>query len=146
MNDMVYQEFLEHSFETVKALDECAPKTRLAYLSNYIFDFTTYDQEIDELFASKAVEVCGAINDSVTFSYIEQPENYKWFLLMCNMPFFFDRIEWGTSIRGAWWRKSIKLDSCGLWIGEEQASEMTFGLHEWERFIDAMTLFSRKTE
>lgn len=53
------------------------------------------------LFARKAVEVCAAINDRQTFDYINDPNDYLWYLLMCNMPFFAERLECGISIRGA---------------------------------------------
>ena len=90
---MNYKEILKHSFEVEKAEVECLPTSRLEYLANYIFDFMTYDEEMDRLFAEKAVEVCAAINDGKTFEYIKDPENYRWLLLMCNMPFFINRLE-----------------------------------------------------
>lgn len=144
---MDYGELLEHSFNSELAISECPPQSRLEYLSDHIFNFTTYDSEMSEIFATKAVEVCIAINDSKTFEYIKEPENYKWFLLMCNMPFFEPRLEWGTSIRGAWWGarhdRPIELDSCGLWNGEEQIVEtLKFGYDEWRKFIAAMIEFA----
>ena len=141
-----YLALLEHSFEVDRQRRDCAPESRLAYLSNHIFDFTTYDSGMDELFGAKAVEVCAAINDRKTFDYIEDPENHRWYLLMCNMPFFADRLEWGTSIRGAWWSgqpgEQIELDSCGLWIGEEQCTELKFSDDEWKSFIAAVVKFA----
>lgn len=147
-----YLKLLEHSFEVVKSCSECAPESRLAYLSEHIFNFTTYDSEMDELFAAKAVEVCYAINNGATFYYIKKSENYKWFLLMCNMPFFEGKLEWGTSIRGAWWGarpgRQIELDSCGLWMGDQQLTEtLKFGNDEWKLFIAAVIEFaSAKTD
>lgn len=145
--DMDYKTLLEHSFDVVKACYGCSPESRLAYLSLYIFDFTTYDSEMGELFAAKAVEVCAAINSRTTFEYIKEPEQYKWFLLMCNMPFFTDKLEWGTSIRGAWWGarpgRQIELDSCGIWIGDEQCTEtLKFGNDDWRQFIAAVIEFA----
>lgn len=119
------------------------PLTQLEYLGEYIFDFTTYEGEYSQLFAKKALEVCKAISDRQTFEYIVQPENRLWYLLMVNMPFFADRIEWGTSIRGAWWRHQIELDSCGLWIGDNQiAGTLNFDQGEWHKFIDAVIEFA----
>lgn len=144
---MNYLNMLEHSFEVEKTGRDCAPESRLAYLSESIFNFTTYAPEMDELFAAKAVEVCAAINNRTTFDYIKEPEPYKWFLLMCNMPFFEGKLEWGTSIRGAWWGarpgRQIELDSCGLWIGDEQLIDtLKFSTDEWKRFISAVIEFS----
>ena len=94
--------------------------SRLGYLSVHVFDFTTYDSEIDELFAEKALEVCLAITSGKTFEYQkESDDNYRWYLIMCNMPFFVDKLEWGTSIRGAWWdlhgNDHFEINSCGLY-------------------------------
>lgn len=146
---MDYLNLLEHSFEVSKELGECPPMSRLAFLSESVFDFTTYDSEMDELFARRAVEVCEAINTKTTFEYIEDEENYRWYLLMCNMLFFADKLDWGGSIRGAWWgggmSGKIEFQSCGLWDGDKQlSSPMKFSVEEWEMFIGAVIEFSRR--
>lgn len=116
--------------------------SRLEYLGNFIFDFTTYDGSMSELFASKALEVCSAISGKTTFQYIEDPLNYQWSLLMCNMPFFAKRLEWGTSIRGAWWDgPKIKLDSCGL-CGYDQVEALELTTAQWHEFIEALIEFA----
>ena len=121
-------------------------ESRLEYLSDKIFNFATYDSEMAELFASKAIEVCKAITERKTFEYIGSKENYKWFLLMCNIPFFSERIEWGTSIRGAWWRDST-FNSCGLFDGENQITdELKFSAEEWANFVGAIVEFANENE
>lgn len=144
---MDYKELLEHSFDVERESNECPPKSRVAYLSESIFNFTTYDSSIDELFGRKAVEVCAAITNGTTFDYIKNQDDYEWFLLMCNIPFFADKIEWGTSIRGAWWGafpgKQIELQSCGLWFGDEQIVDaMRFSNDDWKRFMKAVVEFA----
>jgi|SRR6185369_188246 len=136
-------ELLRHSWLMANYSHEL---TRLEYLSDYIFDFTTYDGAMSELFASKAVEVCNAISRKETFDYIKDEENYKWYLLMCNMPFFAERLEWGTSIRGAWWRLHQTLESCGIYRDEEQVLKVEFDPEQWEYFIQALIEFSRETD
>jgi len=141
---MNYRLLLEHSFDVSKRMDECPPRGRLDYLSQHIFDFTTYDSAVDELFAGKAVEVCNAITNRTTFEYIETEEGNLWYLLMCNMPFFYPRLDWGTSIRGAWWGNgAITFQSCGLYVEEDQLSEpLTFSHDEWESFMRAVVEFA----
>jgi len=140
---MDYLKFLEHSFEVENEVSECRPNSRLEYLADHIFNFTTYDSEMSELFAGKAVEVCAAITDGKTFEYIEDHENYKWYLLMCNMPFFSEKLEWGSSIRGAWWNQKITFQSLGLWKGDEQVTEvMDFSETEWKLFVDSILEFA----
>jgi hypothetical protein len=136
---MDYLQLLEHSHSVERE------SSRLVYLSEHIFDFTTYDDAVSEMFARVALDICEAISDGTTFEYIKIPTNYHWYLAMCNMPFFADRIEWGTSIRGAWWVNSVTLDSCGLWVGEDQLIErLFFSEREWAKFISAVIQFGRK--
>ena len=120
--------------------------SRLEYLAEHIFDFTTYESEYSELFARKALEVCAAISDRKTFEYINEPEGRLWYMLMVNMPFFADKLEWGTSIRGAWWseppHKKIEFSSCGLFLDGEQLQEtMEFTREQWQAFISALVAF-----
>lgn len=77
--------------------------TKFEYLSSFVFDFTTYDEDMDETFVVSALVVCDAISNRTTFDYIKTPENYLWYLLLMNTPFFADQTSWGTSIRGAFW-------------------------------------------
>lgn len=118
--------------------------SRLEYLSREIFDFTTYDSAMDELFAEKACSVCCSITSGKTFDFISDAENYQWFLVMCNMPFFSGRLNWGTSIRGAWWEVcETEIRSCGL-VDEigNQILSLKFSCEEWNKFIEAIVEFS----
>lgn len=139
---MDYMALLEHSFQQEKG-DSEGVRSRLEFLAEFIFDFTTYDSEMAELFAAKAVEVCAAISHKATFEYIEDADQYRWFLLMCNMPFFAKRLEWGTSIRGAWWwHDQPSIVSTGIWSGDEQVLELKFARDEWSAFTSALEAFA----
>lgn len=70
-----------------------------------IFHLTTYDSSLDEFFVKKIIEVSKAILNRETFEYIEDKQNYIIYVLVCQMFNRFDWIEWGTSIRGAWFEK-----------------------------------------
>lgn len=138
-----YLKLLGHSFAMESQTSEGRDQSRLGYLAQHIFDFTTYESEADELFARKAVEVCAAITDSKTFDYIANPPARIWYLLMVNMPFFMPRLNWGGSIRGAWWdHEQPALNSCGLLVGQEQQTEWAFTLEEWEAFMRAVIAFA----
>ena len=141
---MNYLELLKHSYDVEKKDDcGCAPRNQMEYIGDYIFQFTTYDDDMTALFASKAVEVCAAITEGKTFDYIKDAENYRWYLLMCNTQFFAGKLNWGTSIRGAWWDSEIKFQSCGLWGGDEQlADDMKFTSDEWKLFMRAVVDFA----
>lgn len=145
---MDYLALLEHSYEVERSRGwGCPPETRLQYLSRSIFDFTTYDGGMDELFASWAVRVCDAITERTTFDMCGENagEEYQWYLIMLNIPFFAKRTTWGGSVRGAWWEDPISFQSCGLWDGDKQLAEsIRFRKQEWESFMRAVVAFARK--
>ena len=118
------------------------PVSKLEFLGDSVFDFTTYDREQTEMFARKAIEVCRAISENTTFEYIKNSDDYRWFLVMCNMPFFAKRINWGTSIRGAWWDGAGTYKSCGLWSDDHQVTELVLTADEWIEFVDSVVAFA----
>jgi len=139
-------EILDNSFAEVRShhYPEDAPDW-YEYLSSYIFGFDTDDAWIDKIFVIKALEVCSAINNRRVFNYIESnTNNYVWYVLMCNMPFFSKTLEFGCSIRSSFWH-SPTFQSLGLWFGEEQYIEpISFKEDEWKSFINALIEFAIK--
>lgn len=118
--------------------------SRLEFVCEYIFEIATYETEAAEFFAHKALDVCDAISKRTTFDYIEDLERKRWYLAIVNMPFFKDKITWGTSIRGAWWAGKINLDSCGLWLdGEQIIATLCLYSDEWEAFLAALSEFAK---
>ena len=123
--------------------------TPLEYLCGHIFDITTYAADQDEKIGKKVIEVIDAINNRTTFDYIKNEDDHTWYLLICNLPFFKKRLNWGTSIRGAWWDyehwndKMFKLSSCGL-VGDdgEQQTDWELSKDEWEDFMRACVEFA----
>lgn len=99
---MDYKAELEKRFKEQVEESECPPHSKLAFLGSDIFDFTTYDGAMDELLAKKMIEVIDCILNRKTFDYQNDDANYINYITMVNMPFMKDKIEWGTSIRGAW--------------------------------------------
>lgn len=141
---MDYTKLLEESYAV-----ECRSNmvsSRHEYLSEFIFDMTTYDSDYSEMFGREALAVCETINDGTTFEYIKDPERYRWYLMMVNTAFFRDRLDWGSSIRGAWWCSKQSLRSCGLWYdGRQVTDELEFSSAEdWATFVRAMVAFAKK--
>jgi hypothetical protein len=124
------------------------PCSKIDYICNQIMGIITYDCEQSEIIATKSLEVAEAITRKETYEYIKNPDNYTWYLMVCNLPFFAKRIEWGTSIRGAWWKndwrdtKKIHLNTCGLFMADgEQETDWYFTEDEWSEFILACVEF-----
>jgi hypothetical protein len=76
--------------------------TKYEWAANYIFDLCTYDGELDELFVKKIIEICKAIFDKTTYEYMKDKSKYITYILVCQLLDKFNWIDWGTSIRGAW--------------------------------------------
>jgi hypothetical protein len=142
-----YRRMLEEGYAAWRDVNpDGTPENRVAYLGDYIFGFTTYDADMSAEFATKALEVCRAITERKTFEYIKDRANYRWFLWVCNMPFFSCRLNWGTSIRGAWWDISTPnetdLDTTSFWLNGKQLTEpLQFSTEQWCEFIAALLAF-----
>lgn len=117
----------------------------LEFLSEYIFDITTYDSNASERMGRNALLVCLAITERKTIEYISDEDNYINYLNCVNFKFFTDKLSWGTSIRGAFWDifddKEFELKTCGLWRDGEQVLSLKFKESEWDSFIYAMKNF-----
>lgn len=140
---MDYSQLLERSFLQMAHTSE----SRLGYLAEHVFGFTTDSPSADELLAAKAVEVCAALGNRTMREYVSAKDGHLWFLLMFNMPFFAGRLDWGTSMTGSWWSvehgEFLELDSCGLWTETGQLLEpMRFTLDQWKEFINAVVAFA----
>lgn len=141
-----YLKILEHSFDDEVLCSECPPESRLSFVGDHIFDFTTYDDVMSAMFAAEAIKVALAISADETHEYIKDPSNYSWYLLMCNMPFFSEKIEWGTSIRGAWWdhdpTEKLFVESYVLYVEGKQLGRVSFTKEHWKLFIAALDTFT----
>lgn len=86
--------------------DEDCYDSKYEWAANEVFKLTTYDGNLDELFVKKIMEVCQAILDRKTYEYIEaSDENYIAYILTCQLLYRRDWINWGTSIRGAFFER-----------------------------------------
>lgn len=76
--------------------------TKYEWAASEVFDLTTYDGDLDKLFVKKIIEVLNVIFDRTTYDYIKDETNYITYILVCQLLEKFNWINWGTSIRGAW--------------------------------------------
>ena len=143
---MDYLQLLTHSHAIQNTY---LPKqTKHTYILSQIMGVYTYDDSLDTFLANKATEVALAITERTTFTYIKDETNYIWYITMLHWPFFAERIEWGTSIRGAWWDFSdttFKLNTCGLSnMNGEQITDWEFTSPQWEQLMKACYLYLRE--
>jgi hypothetical protein len=102
MTTMDYKLIFDERFKEEVETSGCPPHNKLAFIGSVVFDFTTYDGDMDEFLAIKMIEVVECILSGTTFEYQKDEANYMNYMTMVNMPFLKDKIEWGASIRGAW--------------------------------------------
>lgn len=150
---MKYRALLDRSYAEQKEEFSAARNSYSVgeYLSDYIFDFTTYCGGISEYFSEIAIDVVEAITERKTFDFIKDDDKHIWFIVMCNMDFFSSKISWGCSVRGAWWdvydHNPIKIDSCGLYNENlEQIDIIEFNEEEWEEFCRDLVCFYRDNQ
>ena len=79
--------------------------SKYKWVAEKVFDLTTYDDDLDERFAKDILEVCKVILENRNFDYIKTENNYVKYILVCQL--LNDRrwLEWGSSIRGAWFEE-----------------------------------------
>lgn len=104
-----------------------------------IFGLTIYDSgegSAQEYIIKKIIDVVECIASKKTFEYIEKSkDNYFNYITMVNLPFFLNKIEWGTSIRGCWFMLPIKVDRLeiqGIVINDDkELNEFMISLVKW---------------
>lgn len=72
---------------------------------NYLADvigIVTYDGDLTVRFLSDIFDSVYSICIGDTFNFISNESNYIKYIIVCNLPFLKNRLEWGGSIRGAW--------------------------------------------
>lgn len=140
---MNYKEFLQKNYESYKNYQDFKDyETKLEYIGRQIFDFTTYQSDMDEYFASKMLKVCEVILNNQTYDYIEDKNNLINYLTMVNMPFLSmqNKLEWGTSIRGAWFNTSTWNESKNIYIN----CNLTIPRTDWILFITELIEWSKE--
>jgi len=75
------------------------------------------------------IEVLVVIMNRTNFDYIKNRDNYIQFITMVNMPFLVDKLECGTSIRGAWLDESKEYEIIGTGINVKKDELKLFISH-----------------
>lgn len=108
---MNYKAILDRMYEEFRDWEEQAgyegeDLDKLSFLGDKVFDFTTYELGVSKLFGERMLAVIRCIYERRTFEFMNLSEEHKTtYLLMVNMPYLHGKLEWGTSIRGAWFEE-----------------------------------------
>ena len=116
--------------------------SKKAFVGLNVFDMCTYDEEMSEHFCDCFMGTVNAITDGKTFEHIENKDNYISYLWCINHPSIKNKIDWGTSIRGAWWAHGkFVVSSCGIVCDGEQITKLSMNRDGWIAFIAALNEF-----
>ena len=160
---MDYNKLLDESFlhflgnsDHLHEGTETQEELKAEFLASDIFDLTTYDSALDLVFVREIMGVIEAIHYGKTFDYFKNEQGkYITYIRCVNLPWFGDKLNWGSSIRGAWWdyfqtgskySKECKTqvgNGC-LWYEEKQAKVVIDNNEDWKSFIDSLISFWRK--
>ena len=128
--DLNYKEGFDEAYSMmVQTNENIADMSKLHFVAMFIFDFELDDTEMYESFALRMIEVIESILNEKTYEYIKS--NYENYLLMVNMPFLKDKIDYGVSIRGAWFDEYEVYECCGIPIPQNFLSKFMTSIVEW---------------
>lgn len=99
--DVSVKEQYAMAYESYKECVECCDN-KYDWAASEVFGLVTYDGELDKLFVERICDVCKYIAAGKTYEFINMsPENYITYSLVCQVLYKKRWINWGTSIRGA---------------------------------------------
>lgn len=104
MHQRAYGKF-KRNYESYKEFGTFENKYEWA--ASHIFNLATYDSDLDEKFVKLILEVCEVILENKNYEYIEDETNYFTFIAVCQRLNSLGWIDWGTSIRGAWFDDQV---------------------------------------
>ena len=104
---------------------------------NELFSFAVYEADIEKQMVKDMVEVLRAILNGETYEYIKSPSRHKKYIHMVNTPFLHDKLDWGTSVRGAWLDncKEYYIELLDIEIGEGELTKLIKALIEWYDYL-----------
>jgi len=100
------------------------------------FKLNSQERRFTVLISKKCLEVCEVILYGESFEYMKNEENSLWFYTVINMTFMENLLNWGTSIRVAWFEIDEK-EYCFTHF------TLNLDIESWGDFIKATREFTR---
>lgn len=109
---MFYQKSLDVFKREYEFYKKCYVfENKYEWAASHIFNLATYDGSLDEMFVKLILEICDVILENKNCEYIEDETNYFTFIAVCQRLNSLGWIDWGTSIRGAWFNSYYSNDN-----------------------------------
>jgi len=123
-----FKKILNEMMKDSEEFNDFKYSSKYEFLGNNVFNFVTYDGEFDIILARSMIEVIEVIIEDKNFEYIKNRDNYLNYIIMINMPFLYNMLDWGTSIRGAWidGSKEIQIDCYNLTLEIQKGEILDF--------------------
>lgn len=93
---------LKMQIAQISVLSEPADGRNAYEIVAAVLGIVTYDGGMDEILVKKMMPTLLTIGDKQSGGQFDG-NDYAWFCIAINMPFLHRRLNWGTSIRGAWY-------------------------------------------
>jgi hypothetical protein len=114
--------------------------TKYSYIASIIFNITSYDSELDEFYVKKLLEFFEIIESNEILS--DSLEDYKIYVLLANLPTIASILNWGTSIRSAFFTDPVVINTYGIFQEGKQINlNIKFSAENWIIFIEAIKGF-----
>ncbi len=128
---MIYKNLIDTSYQEFKSMNDGYNKTDFVLA---LFDIYLYETgENADQFAFDMMEVIAEITLGNTHEFHEKTPLIYFHVL--NYTQIANKVEWGTSIRGAHWRGEIVLDTCLLFDHKgNQIRKKTFNRRQFKEF------------
>lgn len=105
--NFMYQEHRDYEIKCCGADD----MTKFQFLCNEVFNLFPYDSDIEDSWGRDLFRVLNHINRGIGSDYWSaSDENYNKYLIICQLLDMKHWINWGTSIRSAWFEFSDNSD------------------------------------
>ncbi len=116
----------------------------LDYIATELFNYYTYDGDMDLILVKQTLDVCQALVDGTTFEYHQRGEaELLIYTYTLHLPFLNGRTDWGTSIRGAW-LGDCEYQFCNARFNGLELGSVKFTRDGFTSFVKGILLFAKQ--
>jgi hypothetical protein len=137
MKSMTYTQKLDVFYKDARECWGCPPEDKMEFVGLAIFEYNTYENEVCKLLATRTITVIEHILNQTIRDYLIDPTNNEVYLTVVNMVFLSDKLDWGISIRSAWFDKGNPGETYSIGSMQIPKSDICIFLEELLKWIKA---------
>lgn len=133
-NMMVFKQLIEDRYNECNSFDPSLYRSKIDFIGQEVFEFITYDDSMSEMFTVTMLDVLECILNGKNSEYHGKSDaHYQAYLLMVNMTFLSNKLNWGTSIRTAFFDSEAEHELIFATIRKGEFKQFIKELIEWSR-------------